>query len=225
MNSFKKKDFLNIVSIFEPYYKAQAPYYHNFKHAQFVVDKGIDMLMQLGATEDTMVAFAYAMGCHDAGHLCGEQKSDSENVQRALSIFENLHCLDNHPLHKEMARLIIRSTEVPYTETPEVIALRHTGNFDNMIMTIQVARDVDHLGIIGIEKEKQREVALIGLMREFSRNTTKKDILANYELATNKFFDSIHFYTEPAKVWAKENLQNMRAWQLGYTPEAIELAY
>lgn len=221
----KKRDLLNIVRLYEPYYKAQAKYYHNFNHAYFTVDKGLDILSMLGAPEYLRVVFAHAMGSHDAHHLCGLQKTDKENIVRSLEVYNNMNCLDKHPLYKDMGSLIIRSTEVPYAETPETIALRYKGIFNDMILAIQVARDIDHLGIIGIENEKQREVALIGLMREYSRNISKKDILANYELETNKFFDSIHFYTQPAKDWAAQNLEKMRAWQLNYTREAIELAY
>ncbi len=223
--NFKKNDFLGIARLYEPYYKTQNKFYHNFKHGFFTVDKGIDMLMELGAPEYLMVVFAHAMGSHDAGHLCGFQKSDADNVAISLGIYNNVNCLDKHPLYKEMGGLIIQGTEVPYTKTPEELASQYTGNKKDLILAIQVARDIDHLGIIGIEDQTQREVALTGLMREFSRNTTKEQILANYESATNKFFDSIHFYTQPAKDWAVKNLTKMREWQLGYTPEAIENAY
>ncbi len=223
--NFKKNDFLSIARLYEPYYKNQNRFYHNFKHGLFTVDKGIDMLVALHAHEDLMVVYAHAMGSHDAGHLCGLQKSDADNVVIALGIYNNVNCLDKHLLYKEMGAFIIKGTEVPYVKTPEEIALEYAGNRDDLILAIKVARDVDHLGIIGIEDQIQREVALTGLMREFSRNTTKEQILANYESATNKFFDSIHFYTQPAKDWAKENLAKMHQWQLDYTSEAIENAY
>lgn len=221
----KKKDLLNIVKLYEPYYKAQAKYYHNFNHAYFTVDKGLDILSMLSAPEYLMVVFAHAMGSHDAGHLCGFQKSDADNVAISLGIYNNVNCLDKHPLYKEMGGLIIEGTEYPHTKTPEEIASKYAGNRNDLILAIQVARDIDHLGIIGIENEKQREVALVGLIREFSRNTTKEDFLKNYERVTNKFFDSLQFYTKHAQVWAAQNLEKMRTWQLGYTPEAIENAY
>jgi hypothetical protein len=225
MSTFKKKDFLNIARLYEPYYKTQEKFYHNFLHALFVVDNGVDILTELDAPEYVKVVFAHAMGAHDAHHLCGKQKSDTENIICALKVFNNINYLDKHPLYKKMGSLIIAGTQVPYVETPETIASWYKGNQDDLILAIQAARDVDHLGIIGIEDQTQREVALTGLMREFSRNTTKEQILASYESATNNFFDSIHFYTQPAKDWARENLTKMRKWQLDYTPEAIENAY
>jgi hypothetical protein len=119
-----------------------------------------------------------------------------------------------------MSRAIIEGTRFPYTEND----LTNWSFDSNIGFLVKIARDADVLGIIGIENDREREQALIGFARELLRKHSPKELLATHIQNTNIFFDSLHLYTIWAQHWADENLENMRQWQLGFMPRAIEIA-
>jgi len=213
-----------ILDQYKPFYRGQENYYHNFNHATWVVEKGLEILENFDVQLCVKEAYVHAMACHDAGHLNGLQKNDRENVDIALSIYKN-HGTRQTTMERTSSYLIIDSTCVPYLSL-ETLRGQTILSIKDMWIAIKVARDVDHLGIIGIADDKQREIALTGFMRELLRKNSKEDILNSYKDLTNDFFEKLRFsfYTEHAKEWAGKNLDDMRKWQLDFTPKALELA-
>ncbi len=212
---------------YQQYYVGQENYYHNFNHALWVVDKGLEILDSSNLPDYLKLIYVHAMACHDAGHLNGLQKSDRENVDKALKIFSR-HSKEDIGLNLPkvaIAGLIIDSTCVPYKSADRLMAEYNIKN-RHVKSLIDLARDVDHLGIIGIEDANQRMRALVGFMRENLRSTSKENLLNSYESHTRKFFQSLpnFFSTTYAKEWAHSNLSRMEEWQLEMTPEAIKIA-
>ena len=232
-------DIQNILKQFEPYYEGQDKYYHNFKHATWTVEKGIEILDKTNIESPIRKAYVYAMACHDAGHRNGFQVNDAYNVTIALSIFRR-HTKQLTIIERAMSLFIIASTCTPYQPIGDLIRGIKNGdyiytdgvpyvntagvNMFELWEAAEIARDVDQLGIIGIEDDSQREIALIGFMREILRTRTKQDVLSSYKKLTNDSFDYLKcsVSTPYAKQWVKENLEELRRWQLDFTPKALE---
>lgn len=211
-----EKRYYQILNKYRSSYRGQENYYHNFEHARWVVEKGLEILKRSDFPQDLLPVYVHGMACHDAGHRCGLQVNDSENVKISLDIFSKIpnHLSDTH---LQFARNIIQATCIPYEKTSYELAC----GFGYAQELIEHARDIDHLGIIGIEKESQRERALIGLFREFSQKTSQENLLRDYRAGTEKFFEEIHFYTNYGKRWAEKNLKRMKDWQLSFSKQAI----
>ena len=219
----------SIFSIYEHLYTGQEEYYHNFNHARWTVIRGCEVLDSIGASKKMKRIYSHAMSAHDGGHSNGIFEDDKDNVKKALEGFD-IYC----PFHKnsnsfKMAKTIILATTVPYSNFPTVEEMTYYSDVEeeyllDLQILIEVARDVDHLGIIGIRDELLRERALIGLMKELLQKTPKEVLLKSVEKVTHDFFNSINFYTDYAKDWATNNLACMREWQLGFSQKAVELA-
>ncbi len=150
------------------------------------------------------------MSCHDAGHCNGLQRDDRHNVDIALVLF-NSRSIPKLTLSQAHAcRAIIDSTCTPYLSIEAILEKYHFVGNKDLEYLIKVARDVDHMGIIGIKDEALRERALVGLMREYLQKTPKDVLLNNIEQGTRDFFSSINFYTNYAKDWASDNLEDMK---------------
>lgn len=216
----KKTTSTSILKIYEPFYQGQESYYHNFDHVKWVVEKGFKILKETDVPKYLIDVFIHGMSCHDAGHKCGFQLDDQENVDISLSIFNQVPTTLSF-IETELAKKLIQSTCVPYKLTALEIAEGDVF-FEEII---KVARDVDHLGIIGIEKESKRERALIGLFREFARKFSRDYLLKNYKPATEQFFDKIDFQTDYAKKWSRNNLKKMKDWQINFSEKAILHAF
>ena len=208
---------MNIIEQYEPYYADREPYYHNFEHVKRVRVIAIEILKSSGKyTTRRESILCHGVGGHDGGHKNGLQGDDWENINIALKLFD-AHESGQTPKEKLMSRKIMECTRFPYEEIP-------SGLSDELVFLVHVARDADLLGIIGIENERQREQALIGFVRELLQKNSPESLLANHTQNTNAFYDSVSFYTKWAQDWAKENLEAMREWQLGFMPRAIEIA-
>jgi hypothetical protein len=208
----------NIINQYKVYYSGREKYYHNFAHAKRVVIKGIDFLDKLHVSKKEKEIFAHAMACHDAGHFCGDQANDRENVDRALEIFDTI---SSQPVEdKKISRIIIDSTCVPYENIDCSVV-----SGINILNLVSVARDVDQIGIIGVDDELERELALIGLMREYVRaGHNREKLMDSYMVSTMSFFNSLYYYSVPGIQWAYEHQEERMEWQLRFTPRAIDIA-
>ena len=216
-----------ILKEYQPFYAGREKYYHNFNHATWVVEQGLVILDDYHSGSSIRDAYTHAMACHDAGHLNGLQKSDIENVDIALGIYEN-HKTGQDPEGRAISHLIIDATCFPHTALEEIMKKMPPTKQINLMEVenaIKVAWDVDRLGI-SMENEEQREITLIGFMREKLQAQTKEDILKSYRDLTNDFYDKLRssFHTDYAREWAEDNLEAMRQWQLDFTPRAVEMA-
>ncbi|MCI5051391.1 MAG: hypothetical protein MRY57_03710 [Candidatus Pacebacteria bacterium] len=223
------KNYLEIAESYKPYYDGQEKYYHNFLHAIWTVIKGLDVMKSFGLSERLKVIYAHAMSLHDAGHSNGEFEHDIDNVKKALIIFERYCKLPKESVDWKMARTIILATAAPYEKYQSLEEIVYYSGvpeeeFTNLQLLIEIARDVDHIGIIGIQNKDKRNQALVGLMRELLKRHSKKNLTGFIEQGTKHFFDGIHFYTDYMKEWAEENLEEAKKWQLDFSKEAIELA-
>jgi hypothetical protein len=212
-----------ILDFYKPLYKEQETYYHDFFHAENVVKTGIEILTQQGTSDESKLIFTYAMAAHDAGHLVGLQRNDSYNVAIALKFFfEKGNDLSQK--QNTICRAIIDSTTTPYLDIKYVLGKYNFLKKPQVKNLIEVARDVDNLGIIGLEEKSQREMALVGLMKEYLVKIPKVILIATAKERTDEFFDKIQFHTAYAKNWASINLETRRQEQLDFSYKAIELA-
>ena len=219
-------DLYKIIENYREHYTGQEPYYHNFEHALWVTKKGLEIIkIDGGVPEELQRIYTHAMSCHDAGHLCGQQSTDRENVDKALLIFKEKEVKLSHD-SKKMASGIIDATCVPYVDTKQLVQKWFITRDEEEAFAylVDVARDADHMGIIGITDIQQREQALVGIMREALVGREKGEVLKRWLSVTHTFFDSISFRTSFAKEWSEENLEGLRKWHLDFSEEAILIA-
>lgn len=205
------------------YYTNRSLYYHNFEHALFTVKLGLDILNSLDVDSSLKEVFVHAMACHDAGHLNGWQTTDKENIKIALNIFDT-HNKHSTKLIKSWSRLIIEATEFPHKKINKIIP-PHLITNSNLKLLIQVARDSDTLGIIGIKDTKSREKALRGFMKEASLLQEEKKFNSNFKVQSSCFLKEIKFQTKYAQKWADKNLEKMKRWQMNFIDKAIKKQY
>ena len=211
------------------YYKGRENFYHNYNHAKYVTELGLKILENNptdGYQSLCEKIFVHAMMCHDAGHNNGLENSDFENIEVALHLSKR-HFLKNNEnqiLNKEWVELIIKTTEFPHKPISDILPSRYTRQKD-LIYLMQIARDVDTLGIISIENQDLREKSLVGFLRELSAKQDKEELRKSFTEMTIKFFEHVKFNTNFGRDWAKNNLAEMKSWQLGYINKAIEIVF
>lgn len=221
---------LEIIESYKSFYNGQENYYHNFMHAKWEVIKCLSIMDFLKIRSGRLrMIISHAMSGHDAGHSNGVHLDDMDNVQKAIEIFDRAALLGIHTQEHKMARTIILATAAPYAKYDTLEEILCNSDVDeehleDLQILIEIARDADHMGIIGIQDESKRKQALVGLFREHLKSKSKETLLSFYEQGTNAFFDSLYFNTSYGKKWAKQNLEESKRWQLAYSPVAIELA-
>ncbi len=222
-----KKEFRDIIELCSQYYRNRDEFYHNLKHIVFTIEKGLEILKSMKVLTRLQRVYVYAMAFHDARHSCGKEINDQINIKEALRAFRESKKdkIKLTLLETRMIECIIRSTAVPHAIIETFCARHHFGKDSraDLEMLVDVARDVDTIGIIGIEDQEKREQAMVGLLRENLRNTSRETLEENYHTAVFIFFNQLQFKTSFLQKWATSQLlEERKQWQLTFFSKIID---
>lgn len=153
MNEDTKQKSIELV---KPYLSLMTKEYHNKSHAEFVVEKALDLAESEGLSNNEKRLVEVAGWYHDVGHLYGSEGHEEKSAEIALEILDNLDAYD-----EDIIRIIdaIKTTSYPQDYNTDPVA--------------QVVADADlvSLGLSYDKFYKQR----METYTEFNPDMTKKE--------------------------------------------------